>query len=202
MRRVIAGLAAMGLVIVLAPMSPSQAAVAKTTIIMRIPSCNGCHIYPYNLRPDANGGTYRGYAHTVTNGTVTIVVPTSRTDGMVFRIDAPWQDEADLSPVIAFQYEGFAPGTTVTRPQARRALSASPCWAGTAAAEVTFDVAVRRVWVDGFALGNDDEYHDQRVRMPMSWVLPTQAARGPFSGTVKGIANLAGRPNCDVGSTG
>lgn len=196
MKRVFAGVAAVGLLLVLLPPASSQAAVAKTTVTMRIPSCNGCFVYPYNLRPDADGKTYSGHAHQVIDGAVTIVVPTRRTDGMVFTIEADWQDEADVNPVIAFQYEGFAPGSTVTRPQARRALRASPCWAGTAASAVVFDVAVRKVWVDGYALGNDDEYHDQRVQMPMAWVLPTQESRGPFLDTVNGIADLSGQPLC------
>lgn len=196
MKRAIAGLAAAGLLVVLVPAASSQAAVAKTTVTMRIPSCDGCFVYPYNLRPDASGKTYQGHDHQVVNGAATMVVPTRWTDGMVFAIEADWQDEADVNPVVAFQYEGFAPGTTVTRPQARRALRASPCWVGTTAPAVVFDVAVRKVWVDGYALGNDDEYHDRRVRMPMAWVLPTQESRGPYAATVNGIANLQHQPTC------
>jgi hypothetical protein len=196
MNRLVAAVAASALLIVLSPAAVSDAAVARTTITMRIPSCEGCVVYPYSQRVLATNGVVS--ARQVTNGAVTIVVATRRTAGMVFAIEAPWQDTSDVQPLIAFQYEGYAPGTTVTRPQARRALSASPCWAGTTASAVTFDVAVRKVWVEGQALGNDDEYHDRRVQMPMAWVLPTQESAGPFARTVNGIADLTNQPACLV----
>lgn len=198
MNRLVAAGAAALLLTVLIPVSATEAAVAKTTITMRIPSCEGCVVYPYSRQVLSSNGVVS--ARQVVNGAVTIVVPTRRTQGMVFTIEAPWQDQSDVVPAIAFQYGGYAPGTVVTRPQARRALSASPCWIGTTEAAVVFDVAVRKVWVDGQALGNDDEYHEQRVQMPMAWVLPTQASAGPFSNTVNGITDLSALTECNLGS--
>ncbi len=198
MNRLVAGIAAIALLIVFVPTPASQAAVAKTTITMRIPSCEGCFVYPYSRRVLAAKGAVS--ARQVINGAVTIVVPTRRTDGMVFTIETPWQDSSAVQPLIAFQYLGFAPGTVVTRPEARHAPSASPCWAGTTESAIVLDVAVRKVWVDGQALGNDDEYHQRRVRMPMAWVLPTQASAGPFSNTVNGITDLSAQPACNLWS--
>jgi hypothetical protein len=194
-------LAVTGLLLALSPGGVADADTLRTTITLRIPSCNDsnetCLVYAVPPRPGPNStGALTG--HPVVNGTVTFSVRTAQTNGMVFEFYASWQEEADVTPGIAFQYEGFPPASEVTRPQASRALASSPCWVGTTAASITFDVAVRKVWVDGRGLDDDDDIQNRRVLMPMAWIRPTQDTFGPFLSTVNGVTDLNGRSPCNT----
>lgn len=86
-------------------------------------------------------------------------------------------------PVIVIQYRGATPGKRVTRAEALRAKSASPCWSGTDQPGVQLRVRVSLMKTAGFPSG--------RATVPVAWVVPTQEAFGGFGRLYSGV--LAGQ---------
>ena len=157
--------------------------------------CDGCVITPRQLiYASDNGGqeaSWDGQPRKVRGDSVTFRVPTESTRGMYFYIDEPAFDSDgfyDAAPMVVFQYKGYEPGERVERSQAIKASSASPCWAGTSKDKVSLDVNVRKVRVEGVS--------DTRVRQPLAWVAPTEAAFGGFMNTDRGIVAANGDPGC------
>jgi hypothetical protein len=156
------------------------AAEPTTTITMNVNGCNGCTITPVQAVTGA-ADVWTGSGGKVTGGSVVLTVPTARTVGMSFNLDASWQVDINAIPVIVTQYQGFQPGQRVTRQQAMAAKRATACWAGTAEPAVTLRLTVRRVWLPGFPEGT------RRTKAPLAWLVPTAASTGGFSRTSRGV---------------
>ena len=156
--------------------------------------CVGCFVRPQQYIPARNNNgqeiSWDGQGRKVRGDSITFRVPTENTRGMSFAIANPAYDDGfyDAEPVIVFQYKGYEPGTRVERSQAIKASSASPCWAGTTDDKVSLDVNVRKVRVEGVS--------DTRVRLPLAWVAPTEAAFGGFMNTDRGVIAANGDPGC------
>lgn len=149
-----------------------------TNITFKVSGCNGCVITPVQAIEDQGVVTFASTA--VVGGTALATVPIASTPGMSFNITAPWKVDIDAEPVIVTQYQGYAPGTRVTKRQAKAAAKATACWSGTTAADVTLRVTVRRVQLPGMAVGS-------KVRVPLAWIRPTAATTGGFDKADKGV---------------
>lgn len=177
MKRLLAGSAAAVAVLALVPAGTSAAATANTTITMAVSGCEGCTITPVQAITGSSN-VYTGTPAKVTGGQAVFVVPTSKTVGMSFNLEATWQVNINAMPVIVTQYQGVPPGQTVTRAQALSAKRATACWAGTASTAVSLQVSVSTVMMPGFPSG--------KAKVPLAWFVPTAATTGAFSKAYKG----------------
>ncbi len=168
-----AALAAAGVGVV----GSASAAEPTTTISMRVSGCEGCTITPVQAVNGQND-IWTGTAVTVKGGRAEFSVPTSRTAGMSFNLDASWQVDINAIPVIVTQYQGFQAGQRVSTAQAKSAKQATACWAGTQQSSVSLTVKVGRVMTAGFPSG--------RAKVPLAYFVPTLETTGGFSSTVKG----------------
>ncbi len=114
-------------------------------------------------------------------GQVVLNVPTAKTPGMSFNLDARWRVDINAVPVIVTQYQGYQPGERVTKRQAKAAKKATACWAGTAATAVTLRLMVRRVWMPAFSPDAN-----RKTKVPLAWLVPTAETTGGFSDAYKG----------------
>ena len=177
MKRLLAGTTAALAMIVLVPAGASSAATVDTTITMAVSGCEGCTITPVQAITGSSN-VYTGTPVKVTGGQAVFVVPTSKTVGMSFNLEATWQVDINAMPVIVTQYQGISPGQAVTRAQALAAKRATACWAGTTSSSVSLQVQVGRVMMPGFPSG--------RAKVPLAWFVPTAATTGGFSKAYKG----------------
>jgi hypothetical protein len=162
----------------LAPVA--SAATGDTTITMKVTGCNGCTITPVQAITGA-ADSWTGTPVKVSGGQAVLTVPTTRTPGMSFNLEASWQVDINAMPVIVTQYQGRQPGQAVTKRQAMAARQATACWAGTADPAVTIRVTVRRVMLPAFPDGQ------KKTRVPLAWMVPTAQTTGGFSPTQKGV---------------
>ena len=162
--------------------SPSFAVDASTTITLNVTGCDGCVFQAQNATDVAS--PFNGPKAKVTKGVAVMTVPTAQTVGMVLTLQPSWTSESNAEPLVVFQYKGAAPGQRITKSQAMTYKKASPCWAGTDAAQAQIRITVRRVWAPAFDPGNANP---GRTQLPLAWVVPTQAAPTPFWPTYKGV---------------
>ena len=180
MKRTLATITSLLTVAAVWTVAPPAQAEAMTTITMKVTGCNGCTITPVQAITGATD-IWTGTGAKVRAGQVVLSVPTARTVGMSFNLDADWRVDINAEPVIVTQYQGYQPGQRVTKRQARAATKATACWAGTSDPAVTIRVMVRRVWMPGFPEGT------RRTRVPLAWMIPTASTTGGFSATDKGV---------------
>jgi hypothetical protein len=159
--------------------APPALSAGVTTITFTVTGCEGCQITPVWAIQGQDPVTFA--TTTVVDGSAFAAVPTSLTQGMSFNITAPWKVRIDAEPVIVTQYQGVAPGTTVTKAMAKKAPKATGCWAGTTDKAVALTVVVRRVTMPSFP----DE--SKKARVPLAWIQPTAETTGGFAVTQKGV---------------
>jgi len=163
--------------------APSAVAEDMTTLTMKVTGCDGCTITPVQaLNPGSVQATvWTGTPAKVKEGAVVFTVPTSKTQGMSFNLEARRPVGIDAVPVIVTQYKGAQPGQRVTKRQAKAFAQATACWAGTSSPTVTLRVIVRRVWLPGMSMDGG------MVKAPLAWIRPTAATTGGFGPAQKGV---------------
>jgi len=167
----------------------------QTTITMVVVGgdCEGCLITP---RVSGPGTGAPAAAVTplpgarVRDGRVTLRVRQAATPGMTFSLRTPRSFNrivngepvaVDAVGLIVVQYAGLPPGSRPTPATARRARSASPCWAGTTAPTVDLTVRIAVSEVTGIQRTGKGEYADvDGVRVAAAWLVPTGTAQGGF----------------------
>jgi hypothetical protein len=127
---------------------PRAASAPVTAVTLVVPSCEGCEVSVHGYF-QGSMDFWDSTTKAVKDGTVTFKVPTARTPGLSVMVRAPWEGATGYVTNVVFRYRGMQPGTKVGFAQARRLTRASGCWAGTASADVTLRVKVRRVRVPG-----------------------------------------------------
>ena len=163
-----------------------------TTITLKIRNCDGCTIQPMLLRTDADGtdGGLHRHKVKVRDGVAVMKVPTDDTPGMSFLVDGPGTENIDALPVLVTQYKGYAPGTVVTRAQAKAAKKASGCWLGTSASSVTLRARAMTVRLPAF----DRPARPRWSRPPGSSRPPTPWAASPRRRRASSPRRTAGGP--------
>lgn len=128
---------------------PREAGIEfDTDLTLEIARCEGCVITL--LSSDGVNPIYSSVPATVSEGSVTINLPSARTAGMSVRVQPPWLTTpvaADTN--VVWRYAGRAIGDSVDFKEARLKRWASGCWAGTVNEAVTLTIKVRRVTYRG-----------------------------------------------------
>ena len=183
MKRAAALVASLLTVASIAVTAPPASADGMTTITMKVTGCDGCSITPVQAlnAGSAQATIWTGTTVKVKGGRAVFTVPTAKTAGMSFNLDARWPVAINAMPVIVTQYKGAQPGQRVTKRQAKAFASATGCWAGTTSTDVTLRVTVRRVFMAGFPEGSG------RTKVPLAWMQPTAETTGGFDSTTKGV---------------
>ena len=185
------------------PVPISAATQTLVTLNFTGNGCEGCVIIPRQLiYASDNGGQEVSWnddfstQRRVRGDSVTFLVPTESTRGMMIWIHAPESKSGgwlDANPLVVFQYAGYSPGEWVERAQAVKASSASPCWSGTTEASVSLTVNVRAVKLQALSRTQGGS---TTVRVPLAWVAPTEEAFGGFWNTDRGVLAANGDPGC------
>lgn len=183
MKRAVAALASLVTVAAIGAAAPPASAAGMTTITLKMRNCEGCTIQPMLLREDADGqeADYTGTKVKVRDGVAVMKVPTDDTPGMSFLVEGPGPLGIDAIPVLVVQYKGYAPGTVVTRAQAKAAKKASGCWLGTSASSITLRARAATVQLPTF------DGNGTTAAVPMAWLIPTGNAVGGFDAATKGV---------------
>ncbi|MBZ5733412.1 hypothetical protein K8Z61_02785 [Nocardioides sp. TRM66260-LWL] len=143
--------AVLALSAVVAPLAattaPATAAAAPLTkVTLKVSNCEGCSFAPTSAVEGASVfQTWSAEPRTVQDGTVTFTVPTWRTRGLVFAVDAPWAGRYGAQPLVTMHESGAKVGSAVTATQAATAKAGHVCFAGTASRSITLAVKVGRV---------------------------------------------------------
>ena len=116
-----------------------------TSVVLHVTGCDRCfiaaqHAIDGQLKVWTSPTKRVGSDHRVT-----FDARTSRTHGMSFIIEAPWEGNTGAISNIVTRYAGHSGGSFVTRAAARDADRATGCWAGTTAGRVRLDFQVARV---------------------------------------------------------
>jgi len=183
MNRALAAVAGLATVAAIGVWAPPASSAGTTTIILRISNCAGCTIQPMLLREDADGkdAGYTGDKAKVRNGMAVMKVPTADTPGMSFLVNGPGPESINALPVLVVQYKGFAPGTVVTRAQAKAAKKGSGCWAGTTASSITLRARAMTVRLPTFPPDGTT------TPVITAWLVPTADAGGGFDTATEGV---------------
>jgi len=188
MRKPVATAAVLGVVAAMivpagvAQAAPHAPAAGSTSITMKVTGCNGCTITPVQAI-EGEDAIWSGAAVKVKGGKALLTVPTARTRGMSFNLEAAWNVAINAMPVIVTQYESTQPGQSVTKKQAMTFTRATGCWAGTTEPAVTVNVTVRRVTMPAFPPSGKKK----TTRVPLAWMVPTQSTTGGFDTASKGV---------------
>jgi hypothetical protein len=183
MKRPVAVIASLLTIVAIGGVASPASAADMTTITLKIRNCDGCTIQPMLLREDADGkeADYTGTKVKVRDGVAVMKVPTDDTPGMSFLVEGPGPLGIDAIPVLVVQYKGFAPGTVVTRAQAKAAKKASGCWLGTSASSITLRARAMTVQLPTFPPDGTT------TSVTAAWLVPTAKAGGGFDQATKGV---------------
>lgn len=125
------------------PVAPMRAIELDTDLTLVMPSCEGCVITLASV--DGINTPYFSAPATVTEGTVTITLPSARTAGLSVKVQPPYASTSGPATYVVWRYNGKAIGNNVNFKAARGKVRASGCWAGTVNEAVTLTVKVRQV---------------------------------------------------------
>lgn len=115
-----------------------------TDLTLNIAKCEGCVITL--LSSDGENPIYSSVPATVTDGSVTINLPSARTAGMSVRVEPPWiTGPVAVDTNVVWRYAGKAIGDSVSFKEARSMERGSGCWAGTVNEAVALTIRVREV---------------------------------------------------------
>jgi hypothetical protein len=183
MKRAIAAIVSLLTLAAIGVTAPPASAEGMTTITLKIRNCDGCTIQPMLLREDADGkeADYTGTKVKVRDGVAVMKVPTDDTPGMSFLVEGPGPLGIDAIPVLVVQYKGYAPGTVVTRAQAKAAKKGSGCWLGTSASSVTLRARAMTVQLPTFPADGSTS------SVTAAWLVPSGNAMGGFDEATKGV---------------
>jgi hypothetical protein len=165
--------------------APRAAAIElDTDLTLNIARCEGCVITL--LSYDGANPAYSSVPETVTDGSVTINLPSARTAGMSVRVEPPWITTPVASDTnVVWRYAGKAIGDSIGLKEARTKRRGSGCWAGTVNEAVTLTIKVRRV---------------SRLGRPgaIAWAPVTESFVPPMERTRRGVLVSDDVLACDV----
>ena len=122
---------------------PSPTGRTALTVVVR--GCRVCTVQAVHYVPSESDRQWWSAIRKVdADRQVTFDVPSSRTRGMTFFVNAPWHGNDLVAAVMAARYEGRQVGERVTPAQAAAARHGEACWAGTAASTARVVMRVDR----------------------------------------------------------
>ncbi|HEX4686130.1 MAG TPA: hypothetical protein VH228_05070 [Nocardioides sp.] len=155
---------------------------ARTTLHLHVTGCDSCSVQLYQAIDGRPFVWHSAEQKIGSDHRVTFRVPTRRTHGMSFTLDAPWAQGLDAIPNVVTRYAGHDIDSSVTRKGARHAARAEGCWAGSSLDDLTLDFHVARI---GARSAPGDP-----ITAPLVYATHTMSSWGPVVKTSKGmIAN-------------
>lgn len=119
-----------------------------TDLTLNIAKCEGCVVTLQSY--DGANSIFSTVPATVSEGSVTIRLPSARTAGMSVQIEPTWlTSTVPADTQVVWRYAGKAIGDSIGFKEARAKTRASGCWAGTVNEAVTLTVKVRQVTYRG-----------------------------------------------------
>jgi hypothetical protein len=126
----------------------ADTAQASTVVTVRMPNCNGCTITAVSsVHPGwgaIDDSRILSRKATVRRSVARLHVPTSRTRGLAFAINAGKYNAGNAVPMVVMRYAGMPAGTRVSPGQSAAAGTGSFCWAGTQSRRATLMFASHR----------------------------------------------------------
>lgn len=154
--------------------APRAAHAGRTRVVVVVRSCPECTVQAVRYVPDEGGDPWSSRRHRVdAHGEVELDVPSDRTRGMTFIVDAPWHGADGVAAVVAARYAGREVGERVSPAQAARARRGGACWSGTA--EPRARIVVRVARFRSRTLTGGATWH------PRAWAVHTLPSSPPMS---------------------
>jgi hypothetical protein len=151
---------------------------SKTTLHLHVSGCDSCSIQLVQALPNYTP-VWHSRSQTVGGDhVVTFTVATVLTHGMSFDVRAPWAKGTDAVPNAVTAYAGHQVRSTVSVEEARSAVHAAGCWAGTSKTTEDLSFAVDRVHTKS-ATGAE-------VVTPLVYASPTLSSWQPLVKTFHG----------------
>lgn len=157
----------------------SDRAVARTTLTINAPGCEGCEITAQSALTSDYEDVWQSSPVEVVDGVATFRVPTDRTAGLSLTLRAPWERRLGYVTVVAMRYAGTQAGDVVSKREARGKRRASACWAGTTEPSYEMTLRTRKVRVVGVGPG--------RVPGTLAWAHTTQDWLAPVRRVLDGV---------------
>lgn len=117
----------------------------RTKLNLHVTGCDRCSVQLYQAIDGRPAVWHSAEQKIGSDHEVSFRVPTRRTHGMSFTLDAPWAQGLDAIPNVVTRYAGHAIDSSITRKVARHAKRAAGCWAGTDLDSLTLDFNVARI---------------------------------------------------------
>lgn len=118
---------------------------AHTEVHLHLSGCDRCEVQLYQAISGRPSVWHSASRKVGADHRVSFRVPTRRTHGMSFTLDAPWATGLNAIPNAVTRYRGHGIDSMVTHKAARAGTYAEGCWAGTRVDSVRLDFAVDRV---------------------------------------------------------
>jgi hypothetical protein len=153
---------------------------ARTTLHLHVTGCDRCSVQLWQAIDGRPTVWHSARQKIGADHQAVFRLPTRRTHGMSFTLDAPWAKGLGAVPNIVTRYRGHAVDTKVTRKQARAGKRAEGCWAGTSTSgRLDLHFAVSRVTIRTLT--------GQRGPAPLAYATHTMSSWKPMVKTFKGM---------------
>jgi hypothetical protein len=153
---------------------------ARTSLHIHVTGCDSCSVQLYQAIDGRPSVWHTANRKIGSDHQVVFHVPTRRTQGMSFNLDAPWSTNLDAIPNMVTRYQGHAIDSGVTRTAARAGRHAEGCWAGTTTSgRLRLDFAVKRIRAKGVT--------GQPGHAPLAYATHTMSSWKPMVKTFKGL---------------
>lgn len=168
---------------------------AHTTVTVVVRGCRACTVQAVRYVPAEGQDPWWSRVRKVgADGQVVFTVPTRRTRGMTFFVDAPWHGLDGVASVMVARYAGLTTGERVTPPQARSARRGEACWAGTAGPSARIVMRVERYRSRTMSQGKPT-WH------PRAWAVRGLESMPPMVRTFKGSIGAQDAIGCGPSPT-
>ncbi len=153
---------------------------ARTSLHLHITGCDSCSVQLYQAIDGRLTVWHSAKQKIGPDHRVVFRVPTRRTHGMSFTLDAPWAKGLDHVPNMVTRYRGHAIDSFVKRQGARTGKHAEGCWAGTSTSgRLQLDFAVSRV--------RSTTVTGKPAHAPLVYATHTMSSWKPMVKTYKGM---------------
>ena len=175
----------------------SPAAADTTEISIRVPGCNGCIVTAvHSVHPGwdsiDDSATWRKSVG-VRKGAATLSLPTTKTRGLSFELDAGKYSAGNAVAMVALHYANEKVGTKVNWFASAQGKRASYCWAGVSGRKATIRVRTERSVDRTVPVGAPGRYV---IRAWAHRTRPTLRDDLNMTGTYKGGLGIQQGPYC------
>lgn len=157
----------------------SSAAPATTALHLHVTGCDSCTIrlvHAISGQPKVWTSTKQRVG---SDHELSWTVPTGKTHGMSFELDAPWAGNLGAVPNLVTRYPRTATDSAVSQARAYAAHRAQGCWAGTSVDDITLDFKVAHV--------RGVDVTGKPTTLPLAWAPHTMSSWKPSVRAYRGM---------------